>query len=250
MSWREKKYPTPSTMSKDIAKKLQLSLANGHKLEYRLTRKNKNRHCYLYIKGTELEVRSPANINTTDIERFIRSKERWILNHLEKAKENKIDQSKSFLYKGIKYPVSINIDHDISVSMMEFNGKKAFFKLVYKENIDISKEINILTNRYYKQESPAILMPKVERWSKIMGLVPSAVSFRQAKTRWGSCSSKNRISLNIRLVSLPEHISDYIIVHELAHIRHKNHSKEFWKYVERYIPQRKAYRYELGRYML
>jgi len=81
-----------------------------------------------------------------------------------------------------------------------------------------------------------------------MGLQPSRVSFRKARTRWGSCSGRDSISLNLYLAALPQELSDYVIVHELAHIRHKNHAKVFWSLVHRYIPDWKEKRKKLREY--
>ena len=81
-----------------------------------------------------------------------------------------------------------------------------------------------------------------------MNLYPKKVSFRKAKTRWGSCSSKDFISLNIALAALPRTLSDYIIIHELAHIKHKNHSKAFWALVGKYYPNYKEARDELKKF--
>ena len=83
-----------------------------------------------------------------------------------------------------------------------------------------------------------------------MNLKPKKVSFRKAKTRWGSCSSVNNISLNIALTALPQTLSDYIIIHELAHIKHKNHSKDFWNLVEKYYPNYIEARKELKNYSI
>ena len=81
-----------------------------------------------------------------------------------------------------------------------------------------------------------------------MNLKPRKVSFRKAKTRWGSCSDVNNISLNIALTALPQTLSDYIIIHELAHIKHKNHSKDFWNLVAQYYPDHKEARRRLKDY--
>ena len=81
-----------------------------------------------------------------------------------------------------------------------------------------------------------------------MQLFPTKITFRKAKTRWGSCSSKNSISLNIALAALPRSLSDYIIIHELAHIKHKNHSKAFWALVQKYYPNYKDAKEELKKF--
>ena len=73
------------------------------------------------------------------------------------------------------------------------------------------------------------------------------ISLRKMTTRWGSCSPKNNISLNIGLVALPEHLKDYIIVHELVHTKIKNHSSMFWNELGQIIPNSKSLSRELKR---
>jgi predicted metal-dependent hydrolase len=72
------------------------------------------------------------------------------------------------------------------------------------------------------------------------GFTYGRVFIRNQRTRWGSCSFQNNISLNIRLVLLPEHLMDYVILHELAHTRVKNHSAVFWQELDRYVGNAKA----------
>lgn len=81
--------------------------------------------------------------------------------------------------------------------------------------------------------------PKVEYFSSIMGVNPEHVSINSAKTRFGSCSGKNRLNFSCRLMLYPESAIDYVVVHELAHIKHHNHSKNFWAFVEKFMPDYK-----------
>ena len=86
------------------------------------------------------------------------------------------------------------------------------------------------------------LPPLVERYSALMGLRPASVKITSAKTRFGSCSGKNSICFSWRLMDYPEPAIDYVGVHELAHIAHKNHGPQFWALVERYLPDYRARR--------
>jgi predicted metal-dependent hydrolase len=74
----------------------------------------------------------------------------------------------------------------------------------------------------------------------IHGFTCNRVTVRQQKTRWGSCSPKNTISLNVKLALLPAELSDYVILHELVHTRVHNHSKKFWAELDKYVPNSKA----------
>ena len=106
----------------------------------------------------------------------------------------------------------------------------------------------LIRKHIYKTHAPALFLERVEYFSKKMKLYPTNVTFRKAKTKWGSCSNRNSISLNIALTALPRSVSDYIIVHELAHIEHKNHSKEFWQLVAKYYPKYKEAKEELKKF--
>ncbi len=83
---------------------------------------------------------------------------------------------------------------------------------------------------------------KVAHYARMMGVQPTGLTITSARTRFGSCSGKNRICFSWRLMDYPEAAVDYVVVHELAHIVHKNHGPQFWALVERYMPDYRARR--------
>jgi len=124
--------------------------------------------------------------------------------------------------------------HIKNIKTKQENSKYYFLfgeKFVKNDDVDIES--------VYKSKTPEIVLPLVEKYSKIMNLKPSKISFRFNKSRWGSCSYKNSITFNYYLVKLPIELIEYVVVHELAHIKHKNHQKEFWNLVEVYMPDYK-----------
>jgi len=92
------------------------------------------------------------------------------------------------------------------------------------------------------------LTGRLDYLSKKHGFSYNRVSIRNQRTRWGSCSHNNNISLNIRLLSLPEELVDYVILHELVHIRIKNHSRDFWTELDRYVANSKKVAAKLREY--
>jgi hypothetical protein len=84
------------------------------------------------------------------------------------------------------------------------------------------------------------LTDRLYQLAEIHGFTCNRVTVRQQKTRWGSCSPKNTISLNVKLALLPAELSDYVILHELVHTRVHNHSKKFWAELDKYVPESKA----------
>ena len=93
--------------------------------------------------------------------------------------------------------------------------------------------------RAMAEKAKEIIPPKVERWSRVMGLVPTGITITSARTRYGSCSGKNRLSFSCFLVNYPDAAIDLVVVHELCHIRDKNHGPGFYALLSRYLPDHK-----------
>jgi predicted metal-dependent hydrolase len=86
----------------------------------------------------------------------------------------------------------------------------------------------------------AVIPEKVRLWSDRMGLSPTRISITRARTRYGSCSGKNAISFSCRLMQREDDLIDYVVVHELAHILHKNHGRDFHQLIEQNLPAHRA----------
>ena len=91
---------------------------------------------------------------------------------------------------------------------------------------------------------------RVKYYCAVMQVTVGRITIRNQKTRWGSCSSAGNVNFNYQLYYLPDELLDYVVVHELAHRRHMDHSKEFWSEVARYCPDYRARRKQLKEYQL
>jgi len=94
------------------------------------------------------------------------------------------------------------------------------------------------------------LEERIKHYSIVMNLPYAKLKFRKMKSRWGSCNSRKEITLNKELTRVNKNLIDYVVVHELAHLKHMNHSKEFHSLVDLYLPSSKLYRKELKRIRL
>ena len=90
-----------------------------------------------------------------------------------------------------------------------------------------------------KKRALEVLPARVEHFSALMGVKPLAISINRAKTRYGSCSSTGRVNFSCRVMKFSDEAIDYVVVHELAHLKHMDHSKKFWAFVEKFIPDYK-----------
>lgn len=106
-------------------------------------------------------------------------------------------------------------------------------KLAIPENIEDPNQIEEIKNKFSS---------KVRYWAKEMNITYGRITIRNQKTRWGSCSSKGNLNFNYRLFFMDDNLMDYVVIHELAHRKHMNHSKEFWTLVEQYCPDYKQRR--------
>ncbi|MGE4350899.1 MAG: M48 family metallopeptidase [Bdellovibrionales bacterium] len=106
-------------------------------------------------------------------------------------------------------------------------------------------EIKTELTLWYKKQARRLFAERLAHWVKTVGFGPKRLSVTNPQKRWGSCSAKDEIRLNWRLIMASPEILDYVIVHELCHIPHKDHSKAFWGLVETFIPNAKKTRQQL-----
>jgi predicted metal-dependent hydrolase len=229
-----------------------VSLSDGEELPYPLLRRQGMKHSYIRIReGGKVEVRCPSHLPLEHVKSLLRQREHWIRKHraaAESSVKDAIDWRRHFLYRGERYPVEHLEDPDAGDVMTLHLDREAKRASIRSAFVPEAADCWELYNVQYRLDAPKILGPMVERWSQATGLRPAALSFRRNRSLWGSCSGQNRVSLNTRLLLLPEPLIDYVIVHELCHIRHKNHSREFWSLVERYIPDWKERRKALRKF--
>jgi len=99
----------------------------------------------------------------------------------------------------------------------------------------------------YKNQALLLAQEKVRHFNQFYGFNCTKISVRNQKTRWGSCSRRGNLSFNYKIIHLPEHLANYIIVHEICHLGEFNHSARFWQLVEKTIPEYKKLRREARR---
>ncbi len=97
-------------------------------------------------------------------------------------------------------------------------------------------------NRRYKNAARQIFTERAAHYLPLTGGSYTSITIRDQRTRWGSCSSRGTLSFNYRLVFAPPKVLDYVVVHELCHLTHMNHSKDFWGLVERVMPDYQTYK--------
>lgn len=124
-------------------------------------------------------------------------------------------------------------------SFVQKNGlwiERTLKKFEERNKNTIQYKIEETDIQLYKKKAKEYLPERVKYWSEITELSPVYVHITSAQKRFGSCNGKNGICFSYRLMAYPQKAVDYVIIHELAHIKHKNHSREFYSLIEKYMP--------------
>lgn len=183
-------------------------------------------------KDNSIHVTIPYFVKFSFAESFVLSKSDWIITKLQ---EN-LKYFKPILEFKCKYhTVRLQADNNITNRKIVKNGNEILI-LHPKTIVPTSKGLQELTKKVItevlRMEAKSYLPHRLKQLSILHGFEYGKVTIRNTKSRWGSCSSKNNISLSIRLMYLPDHLIDYVLLHELCHTREKNHGPNFWKLLD------------------
>ncbi|MCU0472324.1 MAG: M48 family metallopeptidase [Bacteroidales bacterium] len=198
-------------------------------------------------------VRAPYRTSLKTIERFLQDKSGWIRKHLENHSDlTRINQGKEYiegethLFRGTEYELTIT--RSVKQFVRQYDNKIN----IGLNRIDDRVKIKTLLVKWYRQQAFEIFRKKVEEICNINKdyiFNPSEIVVKSLKSRWGSCSSKGRITLNAELIKLDERFADYVIIHELCHLKHHNHGKDYYNLLEELVPDYKSIRKELRKFI-
>ena len=224
--------PRPEKAGRDR----QVQLA-GEILSYKLVRARR-RTIALFVDGNGIEARAPRHVAITEIETFMREKERWIRRRLAAPCR------RPFVWEaGTTLPW---LGQSVTLALRPGeNGIRLSCGLLEVGLAD-GAGLRERVLAWIRKQALALFRERVAALSRALDLTVSGVGLSNAKTQWGSCSASGRIRLNWRLILLPAHLVDYVVAHELAHRRELNHSARFWDGVATLYPRYREARRELS----
>lgn len=171
-----------------------------------------------------------------------------IIEHSNRAKRLRITVSSDSVRVAVPRGIRLEKGRDFALSHSAWiRSHAAKMKRKIKTQEELLKDLPEITDR---AEAEHKITQRCRLLSLKTGLPFSRLTVRSQKTRWGSCSTRNAVSLNIKLARLPEHLMDYVILHELVHTRIKGHGPSFWRMLDTYVGDARKLRRELGTYML
>ena len=202
-------------------------------MEYHLIRARRKTLTLTVRPDGTVEVRAPLKLSRIIIDGFLEEKAAWIEKQQALRREQLLERSRFRLEPGAVLPFL-----DRNLTLKTGGGPALEGDILLLPGDDLRKE----TEAFYRREAHRILPEKAAFWGQKMGLSPAGITITGARTRWGSCSAKGRLSFSWRLLRAPEAAVDYVVVHELAHLRQMNHSRRFWEVVAAVFPDWKARR--------
>lgn len=186
-----------------------------------------------------ITVSAPIGTKEEQIIEKVNSKGSWIIQKLYSFRhmnyqhiEREFVSGESFMYLGRNYSLQVNIDLNIKKPKVKlFRGK---FIVTSKNKNE--KDIRDAMELWYRHKGKEIITQRVKYYERFFHLRPTSIKIKEQKKRWGSCTSKNELLFNWRCIMARSNSLDYIIVHEMCHMIHKDHSKEFWELVASILP--------------
>lgn len=185
----------------------------------------------------KLTIRAPKKATDREIQQILVEKQKWILSKQISAKKKKpkdysFDGTEEFFFLGKKYPIQFHTIKEIIL----FDGEKFLINDKYRDKLQ-----EVMT-KWYKDKALKISTFLTDKYTDKLGIKHRNVKITSAKTRWGSCSSQKNININWRLILAPLQVLEYVVAHEVAHLKYMDHSTNFWNTVEQLQPSYKTYK--------
>lgn len=187
-----------------------------------------------FDKNGVLQVRAPKFMLSSQIQAFLDKNAHWIEKQQNKIIERK-ENKKRYLFGEV-----MSLTHPW-IPSLNSNGRKQQNILPLGLRGDVEQRETEGLKTFYKSEAKSYIIPRCKELAQLHEFEFEKIRITSAMTRWGSCSSKKNLSFSYRLIMSPKECIDYVIIHELCHLRQMNHSRKFWSEVENIMPNYKLY---------
>jgi len=214
---------------------MELNINNKKiKLNLKISKNRKRTVSLKVVSQNTINVTAPYYMNEQKAIQFLNKNWRWVFKNIDNYREpkNRLDtesqKESRILFMGNYYPI-----------LYDGTFGCDFYKNAFHTNTRNTKKIKSLITLWYKTIAREIIPKKVKSTATRFGLKYGNIKIGSAKTAMGTCSPTDDLNFSWRLVMMPEFVIDYVVVHELAHTRHHNHSKRFWNFVREMMPRYK-----------
>jgi predicted metal-dependent hydrolase len=236
---------SPSLRNEPPAVEQRATQLAGKQITYTLKRSGKRRSIGLRIDHRGLTVSMPLRASEKWLDTVLQEKAQWVVEKLdgwqERAPvETNWAEGESLDYLGEQLTLRVETGLFSTPTQQRENELWVFVKNDHEPH-----KIEQAVTRWYQQEALTLFKQRVDHYAPLLNVSPRTVKLSNAKTQWGCCTARGTVHLNLQLVKLPMHLIDYVVTHELAHLREMNHSAAFWQEVESVCPDYLMRRAEL-----
>ncbi|WP_280770076.1 M48 family metallopeptidase [Salipaludibacillus daqingensis] len=191
-----------------------------------------------------VKVTAPRDTNEQQLQKLLHKKAPWILTKwkafneiIDKPAPKEFVSGEKFTYLGRNYRLKVHKKEEINNVRLAFNRGKFISEVpAHFSEEEKNEEFSTAFKKWYNTQGEKKLNERLAIYTEKMNIVPEKVKLKEQKMRWGTCTPNGSLYLNWRIIMAPIPIVDYLLVHELAHLKHPNHSKEFWRLVRSIIP--------------
>ncbi len=211
-------------------------LDSNHSEVHFSIKRSRRKSVAIHVQNNSVEVRAPYSTPKSFIDEFLVEKKQWIINKLIEQEQKQaevliLEENSKIPFMG--FEVSIVIER-AKRNSAKLNGDRLALKLAQNSSEQKTK----LMDRWLLQQAKKEIPELVEIFAKEMSLWHrvSGIKFRKTKTKWGHCTASGVLQFNPLILLAPEFVMHYLIVHELCHLVHQNHSKQYWDLVSKMEP--------------
>jgi predicted metal-dependent hydrolase len=216
-------------------------------LHYSVRRSPRAKSARIVVRADKIEVVVPPHVSERKIKAFVEAQQDWIRSAVLRVTEHAqaipslapelYTDGVSIPYRGQHLPLQIRhgTKQTVQLQLQDDSG----FVVTLPAGVESergSELIKAILIRWMKKQARQHMTLLIEHHAPRLGLYPRSLKIKTQKSRWGSCGPNNDINLNWLLMLAPPEAMEYVVVHELCHIKHKNHSKDFWGLVAEHLP--------------
>ncbi|MDQ7095182.1 SprT family zinc-dependent metalloprotease [Desulfosporosinus sp. PR] len=201
------------------------------------------RRVTLSILDDRVRISAPKHVSAKQLKELLLAKQEWILTHWLESRQKQVRSSRQYLdgehfpYRGQVLELRLRryAQRSIRVSL-----EGLILRVDLPQDlaeVQGSADVPGAVMAWYKVQARKVLKHKLDEQAQRMQVIYQEFRLKDQKTRWGSCSTRGNLNLNWRIIMAPEEVIDYLVIHELAHLTHPNHSERFWQRVRAFMPE-------------
>jgi predicted metal-dependent hydrolase len=223
------------------------------KISYKLVFSRRRSISIIVSPDKGVIVRAPYRTSVKSIEKYLKEKSGWIQKHLENHSDMiRINPEKQYINGEVHLFLGNNNYLRISESAKPFVSHHDGVIEAGLSNTNDTLKIKGMLDKWYKEAANETFKKRLEEILykyRFYGFSPADFTVRSLKSRWGSCTTRGKITLNADLIKLDPVYAEYVILHELCHLKYHNHGKDYYRLLEELVPDYKSIRRELRKHI-